>query len=62
MKEGILKISKDLEKGSINETEAQTLLLSLFGVIKSVCEHDYMRRGGPAVYYLKCIKCGKTKM
>jgi hypothetical protein len=32
MKEEILKIAKDLEQGTITETEAQNLLLSLFGV------------------------------
>jgi hypothetical protein len=32
MKEQILKIAKDLEQGTINETEAQDLLLCLFGV------------------------------
>lgn len=32
MKEQILKISKDLEQGTIGETEAQNLLLDLFGI------------------------------
>ena len=32
MKEQMLKITKDLEQGTITETEAQNLLLSLFGV------------------------------
>lgn len=32
MKEQILKISKDLEKGNITENEARALLLDLFGV------------------------------
>ena len=32
MKEQILKIAKDLEQDTITETEAQNLLLDLFGV------------------------------
>lgn len=32
MKEQILKVAKDLEQGTITETEAQNLLLGLFGV------------------------------
>jgi len=32
MKEQMLKIAKDLEQGTITETEAQNLLLGLFGV------------------------------
>lgn len=32
MKEQILKITKDLEQGTITEIEAQNLLLGLFGV------------------------------
>ena len=32
MKEQILKIAKDLEQDKITETEAQNLLLGLFGV------------------------------
>jgi hypothetical protein len=35
MKEQILKIAQDLEQGTITETEAQNLLLDLFGVISS---------------------------
>jgi nanoRNase/pAp phosphatase (c-di-AMP/oligoRNAs hydrolase) len=31
MKEQILKIAKDLEQGTITETEARTLLLGLLG-------------------------------
>jgi len=31
MKEQIIKITKDLEQGTISETEAQNLLLNLFG-------------------------------
>ena len=36
MKEQILKIAKDLEQGTISETEAQNLLLGLFGVSGSL--------------------------
>lgn len=32
MKDKIIKIAKDLEQGMITETEAQNLLLCLFGV------------------------------
>jgi hypothetical protein len=32
MKEQILKVAQDLEKGTITENEAKTLLLGLFGV------------------------------
>ncbi len=40
MKEQILKIAKDLEQGTINETEAQTLLLGLFDVSGSYSAED----------------------
>ncbi len=36
MKEQILKIAKDLEQGTITQTEAQDLLLGLFGVSYSL--------------------------
>lgn len=36
MKDKILKIAKDLEQGTITETEAQNLLLGLFDVSGSV--------------------------
>lgn len=45
MKEQILKIAKDLEQGTITETEAQNLLLGLFGVSGSNSN--------------KCDECGK---
>jgi hypothetical protein len=31
-------------------------------IYQSECEHDYMLRGGPAVKFYRCVKCGKTKM
>ena len=40
----------------------KTVLNNAPDVIKSVCKHDYMRRGGPAVYYFECTECGKIKM
>ena len=36
MKDEIIKISQDLEQGVITEMEAQTLLLGLFAVSKSL--------------------------
>ena len=36
MKEQILKITKDLEQGTITDIEAQNLLLGLFGVSGSL--------------------------
>lgn len=57
MKEEILNIAKDLQKGVINTQTARTLLLGLFGVSKSVChcdEHDRVEEDGE----LYCIKCG----
>ena len=30
-------------------------------VSSSVCEHDYMQRGG-AVKYYRCVKCGNEKI
>ena len=57
MKEEILKIAKDLQKGVINTQTARTLLLGLFGVSKSVCgcsENDRVEEDGE----LYCIKCG----
>jgi hypothetical protein len=57
MKEQMLKIAKDLEQGMINETEAQNLLLGLFGVIKSVCDcNDLEYCNG---VYKSCRECGK---
>lgn len=43
MKKELLKIAQDLEQGTIDENEAQDLLLCLLGVGKSVfvvCEND----------------------
>ena len=43
MKNEIIKTAKDLEQGTITESEARTLLLGLFGVSNSVyivCEND----------------------
>ena len=57
MKEEILNIAKDLQKGVINTQTARTLLLGLFGVSKSVChcdERDRVEEDGE----LYCIKCG----
>ena len=57
MKEEILKIAKDLEKGIITTQAARTLLLGLFGVSKSVCdcsENDRVEEDGE----LYCLKCG----
>lgn len=65
MKEQILKIAKDLEKGTITETEAQNLLLGLFGVN----EVEFCTCGNPSgegniqmddeemLYF--CCDCGK---
>ena len=36
MKEQILKVAQDLEKGEINEDKARSLLLGLFGVSGSL--------------------------
>ena len=44
MKEQMLKIAKDLEQGTITETEAQNLLLGLFGVSGSCsCGVKYVK-------------------
>ncbi len=56
MKEQILKITKDLEQGTISETEAQNLLLVLFGVIKSVCP-DCSSELKDNDYGKQCSKC-----
>jgi hypothetical protein len=40
MKEQILKIAQDLEKGTITDIEAQNLLLGLFGVSGSYSAYD----------------------
>ena len=40
MKEQILKVAKDLENSAITETEAQKLLLCLFGVSGSYSVED----------------------
>lgn len=39
----MLKIAKDLEQGTITETEAQNLLLGLFGVSGSFTAYDMER-------------------
>lgn len=62
MKNKIKETTEQLKNGTITKDEADKILLDLFGVIKSVCEHDYMQRGGPAVYFYRCDKCGKIKM
>lgn len=45
MKQKIIKIAQDLEQGTISETEAQNLLLGLFGVRLSLpTERDICKR------------------
>lgn len=51
MKEQILKIAKDLEQGTINETEAQNLLLNLFDVSGSFVSYDEMEEFGRNAFY-----------
>jgi hypothetical protein len=58
MKEQILKIAQDLEQGTITETEAQNLLLGLFGVIKSVCDCERSKD----IYMVEVYKCGKCNL
>ncbi len=41
MKEQILKVAQDLEKGTITENEAKTLLLGLFGVSYDRADMEY---------------------
>lgn len=43
MKDKIIKIAQDLEQGTITETEAQNLLLGLFGVSGSFTAYDMER-------------------
>ena len=52
MKEQMLKIAKDLEQGTITETEAQNLLLGLFGVSCSKNLQQPKSRGC-------CSECGE---
>ena len=40
MKNKIIKIAKDLEQGTVTTEQAQTLLLGLLGVIKSLIMFD----------------------
>lgn len=58
MKEQMLKIAQDLEQGTITETEAQNLLLGLFGVIKSVCDCERSKD----IYMVEVYKCGKCNL
>ena len=44
MKEQMLKIAKDLEQGTITETEAQNLLLGLFGLSGRFYSDEEIRR------------------
>ena len=59
MKELILKIAKELEEGTITETESQTLLLRLFGVIKPfVCDkHPNANTYTSTTGKICCIEC-----
>lgn len=60
MENKIKETTEQLKNGVITKDDADKILLDLF--VKSVCEHDYMSRGGPAVYFYRCIKCGKVKI
>jgi len=41
MKDKIIKIAEDLKQGTITETKARALLLSLFGVSNSTCDQIF---------------------
>lgn len=56
MKEQILKIARDLEKGTITTDTARTLLLGLFGVSGSAFDE----RLHEEFDIIKCPKCGGT--
>ena len=57
MKTKLSKIVQDLEQGTITDTEAQKLLLGLFGVIP--CDHRYYSKNGRYMLYEDwCEKCG----
>ncbi len=63
MKELIIKISKELENNTITESEAKTLLLRLFGVIKPfVCDkHPNARTYTSTVGKICCMECSFGK-
>lgn len=50
MKDKIIKIAKDLEQGTITETQAQNLLLGLFDV--SNCTHE-----NTSFKHIRCNVC-----
>jgi hypothetical protein len=50
MKDEIIKIAKDLEQGTITETQAQNLLLVLFDV--SNCTHE-----NTSFKHIRCNVC-----
>ena len=64
MKNKIIKIAKALKQGTITESEAQNLLLSLFGVSGSLIPHMIKRCKKckditPHKYV--CLNCGNDR-
>ena len=62
MKTELIKIAKDLEQGTIDDTEAQDLLLGLLDVSKSVCkicggEYGKILLSTAGTKYRRCKNC-----
>ena len=61
MKEKILSIASDLREGFITSNEAKELLLVLFGVMESDCDHEWINNSYDQFGFLQeqiCDKCG----
>lgn len=61
MKEEILSIASDLREGYMTTNEAKEHLLRLFGVIGSVCDHEWINNSFDQFGFLQeqiCDKCG----
>ena len=62
MKTEILKIAKDLEQGTITDTEALTLLLGLFDVSGLACKCGNQIFTHRHSNWIECTACNKIQV
>lgn len=62
MKTEILKIAKDLEQGTIIDTEALTLLLGLFDVSGMACKCGNQTYTHRHSNWIECTACNKIQV
>jgi len=62
MKEQMLKIAKDLEQGTITETEAHNLLLGLFDVSGLACKCGNKTFTHRHSNWIECTVCNKIQV